>query len=533
MKKRTIMRGRMSAMVAWLAVILAVHATNAGESVSTPENSLTWFDTQKYQDIMDSKVNSLRELGLDHEQQEAMLLPILPPTMDYLEQPLSNPTAVDFEGLPKQFIKGLEPEYHFGIPHYPITITRDPNTLRTLFYNKSGDLIGSTKPSKETEAWYSAARASAAQRDPGSLGVRYDLITEEDVAREVAQTSASTLPSMATQSSAPPPPDDPGDPGDGDGTSGDGEPTGAFRFWNIEKTAEGIALHLDFPPGFTEDIDLFQCDDLVAETWELAEEHLSTAGGPLEWTETDLSQAMKFWAFGSCADPDSDLLESGREYYLYKTDPSLWSTDSDPISDYDELFVYGTDPINTHNSPLPYVAGFEIAAGYSTGNLNTQNGWEGGSGTAVQQGPAHMGTQAVEMEAVEASMTKHFATTDDSATIELFLFLAPQFFVPTNLPDGVSSMVSYEEDSGIKAFDGNGSGGGSWVTAPGTLNLINQWVEFKIVQDYVTQTWSLFVDDSLKLPNLGFRDSSVVQLGALNVRSGMGGAVLCDDVTIQ
>lgn len=44
-------------------------------------------------------------------------------------------------------------------------------------------------------------------------------------------------------------------------------------------------------------------------------------------------------------DTDGDGLSDYDEIYIYKTDPTLADTDGDGLSDYDEIFIYKTDPL--------------------------------------------------------------------------------------------------------------------------------------------------------------------------------------------
>ena len=305
----------------------------------------------------------------------------------------------------------------------------------------------------------------------------------------------------------------------------DRTPSGANEL-TIAWSTNGLSTNL---------VDVFARTNLTIQEWELSvTTNIDLSANFFFWVDEDATNSMaKFYDCWTLDDTDEDGISDGRESRLYGTDRDEWDTDGDGVGDGAELFTFGTDPINVHNSPLPYSIGFESTNSYTIGTLDGQNGWECDVGAAVQAGMVHAGGQATELEALEATMTKHFATTNSVVTTMLFVFLGQQFSVPANLPSAASSLVSFEAGTGVRGFNGNGSGGGSWVTVPATIPRINQWVELKIVQDYVTKTWDLYVNGSQPLFNLGFKDNSVTQLRAMHLRSGIGGAVNCDDVSVQ
>lgn len=62
-------------------------------------------------------------------------------------------------------------------------------------------------------------------------------------------------------------------------------------------------------------------------------------------------------------DSDGDGLSDYDEIYIYGTDPLNPDTDGDGLSDYDEIFVYGTDPLNKDTSGNGFTDGQEIEMG--------------------------------------------------------------------------------------------------------------------------------------------------------------------------
>ena len=62
-------------------------------------------------------------------------------------------------------------------------------------------------------------------------------------------------------------------------------------------------------------------------------------------------------------DSDGDGLSDYDEIYVYGTDPLNPDTDGDGLSDYDEIFVYGTDPLNKDTSGNGFTDGQEVEMG--------------------------------------------------------------------------------------------------------------------------------------------------------------------------
>lgn len=72
-------------------------------------------------------------------------------------------------------------------------------------------------------------------------------------------------------------------------------------------------------------------------------------------------------------DSDSDGLFDYDETYVYKTDPNLFDTDNDMINDYDEVMIFGTNPLLLDSDNDTYLDGKEIMSGYNPlgeGKLN-------------------------------------------------------------------------------------------------------------------------------------------------------------------
>ena len=65
------------------------------------------------------------------------------------------------------------------------------------------------------------------------------------------------------------------------------------------------------------------------------------------------------------ADTDSDGLSDGDEVIVYKTDPLKADTDADALSDGDEALIWHTNPLNTDSDGDTYSDGEEVRNGYN------------------------------------------------------------------------------------------------------------------------------------------------------------------------
>ncbi len=64
-------------------------------------------------------------------------------------------------------------------------------------------------------------------------------------------------------------------------------------------------------------------------------------------------------------DSDGDGLSDYDEIYLWGTDPFNVDTDNDGLSDYDEVMIWGTDPLNPDTDGDGYLDGEEVEHGYN------------------------------------------------------------------------------------------------------------------------------------------------------------------------
>ena len=229
-------------------------------------------------------------------------------------------------------------------------------------------------------------------------------------------------------------------------------------------------------------------------------------------------------------DPDGDGLTNLEEYGL-GTDPMLADTDGDGITDDQD----SNPTIFDHK--LPYWTSFEEDEGYAPGDLAGQYGWtlEGGSAAVVADASAPNGDNSVALSDA-AAVKKTFTGTNDGIW-HVFASIKPAPGSAPNLNDVEERVAVIYFNSGgtgeIMCLDGDTSseGGGTWVTTGVACNGTT-WYDIHVVLDYGSETWDVYVNDSLKLEDLGFRYSEETSLNVFRAFGCGSTAAYIDDVCI-
>ncbi len=157
-----------------------------------------------------------------------------------------------------------------------------------------------------------------------------------------------------------------------------------------------------------------------------------------------------------------------------------------------------------------YSTGFEPTepVAFLPGAITAQTGpWRVAKGSAeVQTGRVAHGGQAVRTGDCVIEMT--FENPEPVLWVDAFI-QDPGVSQTRQIPDGKASSVLLFHDGKLLALDGNGSGGGTFVTAaelPG-----DRFTRLTIRTDYEAKRFDVWVDGKPALAKLGFKDNSVAR----------------------
>ena len=157
-----------------------------------------------------------------------------------------------------------------------------------------------------------------------------------------------------------------------------------------------------------------------------------------------------------------------------------------------------------------YSTGFEPTepVAFLPGAITAQTGpWRVAKGSAeVQTGRVAHGGQAVRTGDCVIEMT--FENPEPVLWVDAFI-QDPGVSQTRQIPEGKASSVLLFHDGKLLALDGNGSGGGTFVTAaelPG-----DRFTRLTIRTDYEAKRFDVWVDGKPALAKLGFKDNSVAR----------------------
>lgn len=178
-----------------------------------------------------------------------------------------------------------------------------------------------------------------------------------------------------------------------------------------------------------------------------------------------------------------------------------------------------------------YGTGFEPAQGYSVGNLHGQGGWSVAAGSAVvTAAKAHSGVQSAQIVS-GGEVSRDFSIAGQSVVwLEMYVQASPA--TEPAMPSSPRSAVLFVDAfQGIMCLDGNGAGGGTWVST-GIVPTSGSWFRVSIRLDFIDKEWDCFVDGQPALLSLGFHSNSISTLSGLTVRAQATGDTYVDDVLI-
>lgn len=182
-----------------------------------------------------------------------------------------------------------------------------------------------------------------------------------------------------------------------------------------------------------------------------------------------------------------------------------------------------------------YSTDFEDDEGYLVGPLGAggSNGWievQGSGSSGIVDTVSYSGEQSLEV-AANAAVERSVTSTENTLYVEGRYDPPLSDHYPT-LPVASpgSAFFIFHSVDGLVGLDGDGSGGGTWVQAGGSLGVGFHRITVRLT--FTTQTWDLWVDGQAIFAGFGFKDSSVIQLNGLRVDSSQGAAGYLDSVVI-
>lgn len=183
-----------------------------------------------------------------------------------------------------------------------------------------------------------------------------------------------------------------------------------------------------------------------------------------------------------------------------------------------------------------YETGFE-APEFTLGPITStgQQGWRlvEGSSASVQNETVYEGAQALRIGAgsvVDKELTG--LVSGDFLWIDAFAQVVLQDPLPDPTQLGIgSSLVHFSQTLGIACLNGNGNGGGTWVTT-GVTPQNGTWVRVTIRQNYVTRKWTCYVNGVKTLENLGFKNN-LTSLSGFKSSAGDSSSALLDKFSVS
>lgn len=348
---------------AGLAAALCCFALASG---SEEEN--TGVDPDEYKEFMSHQVGDIYDLEQYFTDGQYFFLPLVPPAEDFILRQPGIPLVLPFtsEKFPDEFLKGLVPEYENSVPVYPVTVLEDPTTRETVFLNAEDKEIFALPAAPGYDPYgylkaimsglYSGAYSSyevynwQKLYDPARVQIRAKLILPEDV--EPYLYVASVLAEQAAFAA---------EEGGGGGMMMMGGGSDSNIVFSAIFLTNGIGMKICYPAAFTNRLEIYTANDLLAFNWLLAATNLSTAGtNEITWIDTalylesDEMTAYSFAAGNADLDTDGDGLPDAREYFVYHSATNNPDTDGDGMNDGDEANL-GTDPTVSNGVAMVWI----------------------------------------------------------------------------------------------------------------------------------------------------------------------------------
>lgn len=176
---------------------------------------------------------------------------------------------------------------------------------------------------------------------------------------------------------------------------------------------------------------------------------------------------------------------------------------------------------------------------YTVGDL-PQGAWTAPVGRGyIQAETKFEGAQALAVDlASQVDRAIADADNDNVVWIDGYIYAGGESFCPdaqdaAMIANPASSLLCFNSQSGIQAFNGNKQGGGAWVDTGVTSGIGGSpFVRVTIRQDYSTHTWDLYLNET-RVPQspFGFKNA-IAKLNGLRIETGQSAQTYLDNLRV-
>jgi len=198
------------------------------------------------------------------------------------------------------------------------------------------------------------------------------------------------------------------------------------------------------------------------------------------------------------------------------------------------LAILAISMLSARAQDFPVATGFEPAEGfavgeYSAGPIDSASAWmveEGTAGVRQSPHPVHGGEQSLEIGPAGIVDTQFGGASPEVLWVQGAYRATPQLSDPdVSLIGARSALLYFNLADGIKVYNGTSS---AWE-AIGQPVVEGQWYIIALRLDFSTHTWDIWVDGTLKMADIGFKDASLSQLNGFKCRAADSGSDYLDD----
>jgi hypothetical protein len=192
---------------------------------------------------------------------------------------------------------------------------------------------------------------------------------------------------------------------------------------------------------------------------------------------------------------------------------------------------------------LPVNYDFEISEGYSLGQAIEGNGWTFNSSISVSVvNHAFSGDQSLSVAGSGwlAFTSEGWVPGSASSITWIDFYLKPIFadstFLPAQAQDSLAAITGFVKKTEllgeVYVVDGDGTGGGEWMSSNYTVPITNEqgvnWLRVSYRIDYASKRWDLFLDGNLVKADLGFADNTASPFSRFRVKPDSEKATFLD-----